>query len=214
MNGYITFLVIFSFIALLTVVILLIINYFQEKKNRRDDTIALNFSSNVSGHFLGIEEEVKDGKGGRHLIKFAPKDIDVYKDDKQIESETIIIDKNKIETFPKGSVSPERNINVYFPRHASDLHESLKNTNLGRAIMWATELQNAVNAEVKSLVEGHHRKDEILNRLGHGEVSKEFLMFQDELFRDALRATLESRGKDKMTPTVLNPNALNQPRND
>lgn len=214
MNGYITLLLIFCFVALFVFAIWTLIIYFSEKKKPKDETIAIDFGAHINGgHFVGTEVSVKQAKGGRHFIEFLPKDVDVTKDDFKVESEQKIVDSNKIVPLPKGAASPERHINIYMPKRASDMHEALKESLLGKGIMIAVEMQNSVNAEIHSLTEGHLRKDEILQRIGHGEVSKEWMTMITEIYRDTLKSSLEAKGKDK-TPTVLNPSALSQPRNE
>lgn len=210
MDGYVWALVIVSFIILFVLTLWLLIAFFQEKKKLQDNPLILNFLSSLdNGYFLGTQISMEDGKNGRHIIKYDPKDIDVLSDDKsQLEPADVIVEKNKLFSLPKGSVSRKRNVLVALPKHADDFPEALKNSLIGKGLMWATEAQNAINAEINSLKEGHDRKDNILKQLGNGEASQAFITFQQELFKDALKMTLEAKGRDNKSSTVLNAGAL------
>jgi len=210
---YIT--VILGFAVLTGLIIWLLSFLFLEKKEPQDSPIDLNFLSNkFDGYFIGVETSSVGAKDGRHFIKMLPKDVDIKMKDKDLKEVSVIVDKNKVCSLPKGTVSKYKNINILLPKHASDLHEALKETIVGRGLMMGIELQNAANAEIDSLLMGHDRKDEILSRIGHAEVSKEFLNFQEELYKDALKFNLEAKSRDKSPTSLSSSTPFLPPRKD
>ena len=194
-----------GFIILAGLLLWLLSYVLVERKEPEDAPIAINFLSHFDGgHFLGIETDSKAAKDGRHFIKILPKDLHPKKMGEDIEEVSVIVGRNKICSYPKGTISKDRNIKVYLPNHPDDLHEAVKDSILGRGIMMAIELQNAANAEIESLLKGHERKDEILKRIGHAELSKEFVSLMEEQYQDILKFQLDAKSKDKV-PT-FNPN--------
>jgi fumarate reductase subunit C len=205
---------IFAFFVLVGLVIWLLIYVFVYKKEPQDSPINLNFlSHHTGGHFLGVETSSLNAKEGRHFIKMMPKDVNIKLKDKDLKEEIIIADKNKIITYPKGTLSPDKNINIILPKHASDLHEAVKNSELGRALMMTIEIVNSANAEINSLLEGHKRKDEILERIGHAEVSKEHINLLDEFYRDTLKLAFDARSREK-SPSSTTSSLPFPPRRD
>jgi len=195
-----------AIVIALTLLIWLIMVMFQPKDDFKDSVIHLNFSSHFdrsSGTFIGIEEKNQGtGKSGRHYLEVMPKDIAVDAKKEDIKKVKIIVDRNRYLSFPAGTLSANRSISIGLPKHASDLHEAMKNTEFGKAMMIASEIQGAANAEIDSLLEGHDRKDDILNRIGHAELSKASLNMITELYNDALKASIESRGRQS-TGSIL-----------
>lgn len=187
-----------GFLALVGMVLWLLYTIFRHKYEPQDASIILNFLSHLdNGYFLGVETDQSFGKKGRHFIKMIPRDIDAKTNPADVKEISIIAGRNKLLPLPKGSLSKRRSVTIILPKDASDYHEAVKNTEFGKIMMLGTEMINAANAEIGSLLEGHNRKDKIIEKIGHGEVSKEFLTFQEELYRDALRYSLDAKTKDK-----------------
>lgn len=200
MNNIIYVFIIAAFLILFGLIVWLLSIVFREKKEAKDSPIDLNFLSHFdTGCFIGTEISSVGAKDNYHFIKMLPKDIDIDKLNKNevIKPVSIIVENNKICSFPKGTLSKDKNINFLLPKKSSDFHETVKDSIIGKGLMLAVELQNSSNAEINSLIEGHIRKDEILKRIGNAEISKEFLTFQSELYQDMLRTALEAKTKDR-----------------
>lgn len=193
----------FAFMTLFGLAIWLFTLLVNDKKEPKDAPIDLNFLSHKdTGNFIGIETSAVGAKDGRHFIKMLPKDVSYDKKESDVEEVSIIADRNKVLSFAKGTISKHRSVNIILPKTASDFHEAIKQTDLGRGLMIATEMQNAVNAEIRSLLEGHDRKDKVLEKLGHGEISKEFMTFLEEQYKDALRFSIDAKNKEKSSSTL------------
>jgi hypothetical protein len=132
-----------------------------------------------------------------------PKDVNVDKLEKDVKSVKIVVDRNKYLSFPKGTLSKSRNISIGMPLTADHMHETVKDSIFGKGLMFAAELQNAANAEISSLLEGHSRKDDILKRIGPAEISKEFLNLITESYHDALKLALDAKNRDTKPSTFL-----------
>ena len=153
--------------------------------------ICLNWFSKKSNYkFLGVEKEIKNCKGGRILVEFEPKDVK-----EKSENELLILEKNKRITLPRGTPSKERNIVLYLPNNSDDFDEEFKKTDIGKAFMWLTELKNLEKTQVDMIKEGSIRKDELLLRIGDGEISKQFLSMTDEIVKDSLRRAVSKEDK-------------------
>lgn len=194
------------FTALLAGAVWLLVLIFSERKKEEDVPIAINFLSGItSGVFLGTEVSTVMGKDGRKVVEIAPKDVD-FDGKGKIENIKIIVDKNKTITCPKGTLSRKRNVNLYLPPKSSDLSHVFKDEFFGKVIMWATELRNLQNLEIDVLEEGRLRKDELLKKIGTGEISREFMKFTEELVKDALESAISIKdAKNKSTTTPLIP---------
>lgn len=196
-NIFLYFVLTFAFVALIGLIIWALIVFLNYKKEIKDDVFGINFMSFKSdGRFVGIERDHKTGKDGRHIISLDPKDVDLSKDE-DMKPVKVIVDARKIISMPKGTVSRDKNINIYLPKSATDFPDAIKDSDLGKAFMWLTELKNLVNTEVEMLAEGHTRKDALLIRIGTGEISRSFMKFNEELVKDALEAAVNSKDKPK-----------------
>lgn len=205
MSGIVIYGIFATLVALVLLVLLLRI-VFKEKEEEEDRVIALNFLTNHSnGRAIGIERELIPGAGERKIAILEPRDLNPKrKKEEEIKNEKVIIDKDKILYCPKGSWSKDRNINIYIPPSASDFPISLKKTELGQALMFYTEVKNAVNTEINAIKEGSKRKSEILERLGDGEISVEFLEKNQELVKDLFKNIVDMKLKEKQYPISSN----------
>ncbi len=192
------FIAVFAFVLLFVLIIWLLTIVFASKSEASDSTLTLNFLSHFdNGFFIGAETSSVGAKDNYHYIKFLPKDVNVKNNATKIKEVDVIVEKNKYLSFPKGTLSKERNISMLLPKTASDFHEAVKDSVIGKGLMLGVELQNAANIEIESLLQGHLRKDDILKRIGHAEISKEFLSFQTELYHDALKFAFDVKNRDK-----------------
>lgn len=215
MNTFIGVLLALGVLGVVYLGVWLFIVVFREKEEDLDANILLNFLSNRSnGRFLGRELEVTEGKNGRKLIKFEPKDI-LFKGknkNKPLLPEKVIAGKNKYVNFPRGTLSKDRNISMVLPINPSDLPENIKHTEIGVALMMMTEMKNLAETEIKILREGSMRKDAMLQKIGDGEISREFMSYTEELVKDYLRAQVNP--KEERNKTSLNTGSPNYPQHE
>lgn len=177
----------FLFFILIALFIWIIILIFREKPRIENDPIVINFLSHYSnGRAIGFEDNVIKAKNNRFISEFYPGDLDVKKINKA-EKEKVIIGKDKIIPLPKGTLSKDRDIKIYLPPTAEDFPTGLKEHPFGKILMGYTELVNAVNSEIATIREGSKRKDEILQRLGDGELGKEYLDTFEGTMKDIIR---------------------------
>lgn len=182
-----------SFAGLLGLVIWLLVEYFKEKEEPRDDPIAINFCSHLSeGRFMGTQVKVDIGKDGRYVCMLDPKDLSPKTHDKP-KLVTVIVDNNKLVPLPKGRPSKERNFVIYLPPSAEEIPSEMRDTLIGKAMCWATELKNYEKTVIDILREGADRRDELLQKIGDGEISKEFIQFQEGLVADYLKKIINPK---------------------
>lgn len=198
-------------IAIIMAAVVLVIRFSKDSDIFEDKAFVLNFCSKNSypekGIAYGILNNIEIGKGGRKIVKFEQRDI-LPKDFELVKESTVIVDQNKILSIPKGGDwSKQKNIMILLPSSASDFPDSLKETLFGKGLLIATEIQNAVNAEINSIKEGSERKSEILKRLGDGELSREHIMSIDEIFKDVVKLAVDAKKENKPSTysSVLSP---------
>ena len=212
MAFWLNFGVLFSVaLAIIMAAVVLVLKFSKESELFEDKPFILNFcSKNIypeKGIAYGILKSIETGKGGRKIVKFEQRDI-LPKDFKLIKESTVVVDQNKIVSIPKGGDwSKQKNIMMLLPSSATDFPDSLKETLFGKGLLLATEIQNAVNAEINSLKEGSERKSEILKRLGDGELSREHIMSIDEIFKDVVKLAVDAKKENKPSTysSVLSP---------
>jgi len=187
----------FLFLIFFVLLTWLAIVYFNKEKEIIDNPLMLNFCSSLdSGRFLGEVKKIETAKGGRHYITLAPKDIDT-RITKELDDVNVIIDKDKLISLPKGGVSKEKNIMVGLPPKAELLTPALKDTLIGKAIMWATEMDNYAKTQVEILREGINRRDDLHKEIGTGEASNKFLEFTKDLTLDWMENMINKNEKNK-----------------
>lgn len=189
-------------LALGLIGVALVIYFSKDDEDYEDTVFAINFLSKYCQNVAyGIENGVKIGKNGRTIINLSQRDIQ-GKDISKIKEVPVIVDKNKIITIPKGGWSNDKNIKIYLPPTASDFPDGVKDSEIGKALMWLTEMKNAINDELSMVKEGSVRKSEILKRLGDGELSRRHLTNIDEIEKDLIKLiTTGLKAKDSMSST-------------
>jgi len=193
MNAFmiiVLFIMIVIILALLFIVAMLLT---KPKKEEEDFTFALNLMPQYAdGHAYGIRVKSIQGKGERTHYVFSPRDYKANFKGK-IEEQAINIARNRVKSFPKGTLSNDRHIDILCPPTAADFQQKFLETDIGKALALVTEIQNSVDTEVEMLKEGGLRKDEILKRIGAGEISKRHLQMVDEIQKDALKQSVLSK---------------------
>jgi hypothetical protein len=169
--------------------IFLLILYFREDDEKYEDNLIINmlpqYTSPVRGHAIGLEVNTKviDNK---YLIEYQPRDVDsrLLKDKTKIDNVKVVVDKNKVITLPKGTLSAYRTLKILLPPNPEDFSSELKRTHFGQHLMKITEEINTSNVEAKIVREGSDRKTKLLTELGDGEISEQFLDRQNELQKE------------------------------
>ena len=198
-----------SFISLGALVIWLLITIFGEKEKKVDNPIALNFlAKRDNGRFIGEEISRSTGKNGRHLCIISPKDISIKNLKDKIPDETVIVDKNKLLSISRGALSKDKNINLYLPATIDDIDSSIRTTPLGLALAYLTMLKDVEKTVEDILREGAMRRDLLLQKIGSGEISKEFINFQEGLVKDYLEHVINPRDL-KEKPSTYSSNVGN-----
>jgi hypothetical protein len=196
--------ILFCIIAALAVIVGIVIVKYREEPKDKDNPYCINFlSGQTEGRAIGVEKTTIVGKNGRRIVKFSPKDI--YNDNLiEIPDVEAVVDQNKIISLPKGTLSKDKNINIFLPATPDRFPDPLKQHEFGKMLMFWTSLKSADNALIDSLKEGMLRQTEHLKSLGGGEVSVEKMTQIHELFEDTLNAVKESK-KDKTSTTFTPP---------
>ena len=197
--------ILISIVIVVTVVIL----RYKEEEEIRDNPLAINWmSANCDGRAIGVEKNTVLGKDGRKVITISPRDVD-SKNLKELNDVTVIVDKNKLISFPKGSLSSDKNINMYLPPSPDLFSDNLKQTEFGKMLMFWTSLKGADNALIDSLKEGMKIQSAHVKSLAGGEVSIEKMTQLEELFQEALKAVQDTK-RDKSSgypPTGVPPSS-------
>lgn len=200
--------------GLLGLAVYLILLIFRDEEDRLEDNVIINFmpqySSPVKGHAIGMEVNSKK-IGKRYLIEYAPRDINkkLLRDKVKIENVKIVVDSNKIIVLPEGTLSGYRNVKILLPPNSEDFPDSFKHTLFGQVMMELTEKISDANVEAKIIRTGSTRKTKLLEELGDGEISEEFLERQKEINKELDKQKLDSKSSPPTSsfgPPRLPPN--------
>lgn len=179
--------------------IYLVILIFREEDEKFEDNMVINFMPQYSnpnkGHAIGMEVSTKK-IGSRYLVEYQPRDVNkkLLKEKEKLENAKIVVDSNKILSLPTGTLSGYRNIKILLPPNPEDFPDSMKDTLFGQALMDLTEKINTSNVEAKIVREGSSRKTKLLNEIGDGEVSEEFIERTKELQKEIDKQKFEGKG--------------------
>jgi len=196
-------LLVLAFLLLAGLTLWLLVVIFSEKKKGKDNPLFLNFlSSRDNKRFIGEQVNIVQGKGGRHVVEIEPRDLS-HDFKGPLVNEKIVVDSNKLIGSPKGTLSQGRNINIGLPANIDDVPEILKETVLGKGIIFMTGLKDLEKTIEDILREGTVRRDELLRKIGDGEISKEFINLQEGLIKNHLEKLIS--GKDTKSSSVPMP---------
>ena len=131
-----------------------------------------NFWSKMTGFAEGFELDVVHGKDGRMICTYAVSDVDTTKENK-LKTVKIVIDKGLRIVYPKGDLSPNRNIVEYFPPSVTELPDSVAKSERGEITMNYITKTVEKNFSNKYLEQANDNKKELLMRKPLGEISAE-----------------------------------------
>ena len=164
-----------------------------------DEYFAINLANLKNGGAYGKVKSITT-IGNRYKVTMEPRDfsLQTLKENKSIKLITFIVEKNKIITFPKGTLSQEKHIQIFLPRHASDFPEQISNTQFGKCLEFFTEISNATNTELEAMREGFIRQKAQLINMGMGEVSIKSINYLESILKDVVEMKKDVM-KDKPT---------------
>jgi len=201
MNGLIVSIIIGLFFLIIVgvAIIFSIILYGKEEKYENNPLIFSFLGKSSNNCAFGIEEKVETGVGGRALVTFSQRG---YNPKKQKKPETVkcIVDKSKIIYLPRWTLDKNKTIKILLPQNADDFPDIMKESEFGQALQLVTEIKNAVNSEISAIKKGSEMKDEILEKLSGGEISREYLSKIDELIKDLIKIAASTKNKDNIPP--------------
>ena len=166
-----------------------------------DDVIFHNFMPQfANGHFEGAVLDFITGEK-RTGVKFIPKDIDrlkYMKDRKKIEiqPEIVYFENSLLKSFPKGTLSNERNILWGLPPKAELLQERLKETDMGKIMMRMIEENSASNEERDILRMRQIRQRQMLEKSEGLKIAEDTI----ELLEESNKQIKKGYGKGEIKP--------------
>ncbi|MFW5793888.1 MAG: hypothetical protein ACOCV1_00160 [Bacillota bacterium] len=202
----ITILIISFVLIICALSVWLLIIYNKEEKIGKNEPLVLNLiASEEDGRAMITEKEVQNGCGKRFVVNAEANDID--QNSKNINRELkIVVPENKVISLPQGLLSKDRNIKIYLPIRAENMPESIKNTDFGKSLMFLTELKDYKSSVEKILREGSKRKDNLLQEIGDGELSSEFLNSIKGLVIKDIKELIRDKKGNSSNITDLNSN--------
>jgi len=191
--------VVFLVVCFLCSGVAAVIIIFKEKLEKPNLPILLNFMSYKNNkRFIGVLLSSTKGKEGREIIEYSARDLD---ESTKPEKHSIIIEPNKKLVFPKGELSNERDIVIVLPHDYNSLNEKFKNTDFGKAIGVLIELKNVENHVIQTMKESNKRKEDLMEEIAGGEISRTWMKKMQEIFQDAIETTL--KGKEPKKEEVI-----------
>lgn len=204
-DGSFTLLLVLASASIISVIAAIII-YLKASKADEGEGIFVNFASNKSEKkFLGILNRIDEGNAGRLHVEYIPKDVNSKKMKGKENVGKVILETNRMDTFPKGTVSADRTVIVGYPKTMDDVPEYLKKTILGQALVYAINYKDFEKLQIKLLTEGKRNREDLLEGIGDGELTREWMSQIEELAKDSLRAAI-TNVKDKKDDAGFKPN--------
>lgn len=209
----IVYVALFAFFVLIAAVVGAVYVYLKTKEDPQPSApLILNFMARENnGRFLGKEIKTEGGAHNRTLIDYRPLDIDTFKiplkeiRDK-IKPERIVTNPEKIISLAIGELSQDTAIKIILPDKIDEYPESLKNTILGKGLMWAVGEKNMEKTVKEIMEESTYSRDKLLKKINNGEITSEFIDTMESLFKDALRMVV--RDEEKKHKSSLNPSSF------
>jgi hypothetical protein len=181
----------------------LLILKFKEPEQPNDDTILRNFMSGyTNGHSLGSITEIFQGDK-RVGYKFIPRDVDkvkLYRSKEKItlKPQIIWVERDKVVTFVKGTLSAHRHEIWVLPPKPEDLNAELKNTSFGKMLMTMIEDINAKIEESEVLRKRILVQTALLNKTEGLELVQEYMDKVNEVQKDLLKNVREDKPRSPM----------------
>lgn len=205
MGAFTVLIIILGSLTVATLGTWLVIILAKKEDDVEDPTTGINFMAAWSeGRAYGSEMKVEKGNGDRYVITLDPKDINPNSKEK-IKPVKVIVDKNKIISLPRGKWSAEKNINIYLPPTADDFPDDLKATPFGKMLQLYTEIINADNTTISSLLEGKKRSNTFIKEMAGGEATTEIIKIFKELLKDVGETVKEAKGHTKSIASSFTP---------
>lgn len=190
------------FLAMIAIIFAIYEYFFKAKDEVKENSPRIyNFMSSESQkRFEGVEISSEQGAEGREIINYQATDINLKdlnrKEIKEkLKPQQIITYPEKIVSLSKGELSQDKALKFILPDNANDLPESLKNTLFGRGLMWASEEANAQKTIIGMLEEGKIRREEIIQMIGDGELSRDWISSIEGRAKDAMKTLVMDRDK-------------------
>ena len=183
--------------VLFGVVTWIVLLFMQKNEERVEEPFILNLMPQFSkGHCFGLEVSTEK-VGDRYLVTYSPRDINKLslKEDNFIENVKVVVDKDKIINFSKGTLSNYRTFKILLAKNPEDYPTTLKQTTFGKSIMGLTEVINTVNVETNVVREGSDRKTNILYKMGDGELTSSIIEKFQEIAKDMVKSIRDEKSQ-------------------
>ncbi len=140
MNSVMIFIIFLGIMVFLSLLVVAVVMFFRLKRIEKvdDSNLVFNFASHrTGGSSVGYLKSIVHARNGRKIVSYWARDID--DSDKLV---TVIVDRNKVETIPRHSLSGGKDITFLFPNRSEELPECMKNSPFGMAIADMIEKTN------------------------------------------------------------------------
>jgi len=185
-------------LSVFVIVSLFFMLLYKNNKYPGDDPIVYNFMTKYVPSAVGIQIQRYSGPDREAIMlrKYDKNYLQLFKEKKKTKDKDYLIffNENQLSVFPKGTLSPDRDILILLPPSPEDLSEEFRNTPVGKAIAQVTEGKNYDKKLAELLREYSDRKDAILQRWGGGEISSNLLEHIDALFKDYTKTIIKDKG--------------------
>lgn len=209
---FITLMIILILVAVLTIAVFFLIFYFKSGEIPADNPIVYNFMTKYVPCAVGLQVKRFSGPDREAMIlrKYDKSYLDMFKLRKKDVPEEYLVffNENQMNVFPKGTLSPDRDIIILLPPSPEDLSEGVKETSIGKALSLVVEKKDYDKKLVELLREYSDRKDSILKKWSGGEISSDLLEHLDNFFADYMKTAIKSKSDVQKQIPPYNPREL------
>ena len=205
----ISLMIILILVSVVVIAILFLLFYFKSGSLPADNPIVYNFMTKYVPCAVGLQVKKFSGPDRDAMIlrKYDKSYLNMFKmklKDKP-EEYLVFFDESQVNIYPKGTLSPDRDILLLLPPSPEDLSEGVRESSIGKALSVVIE-QKDYDKKLSELIrEYSNRKDNILKKWSGGEITSDLLTHLDKFFTDYVRTAI----KDRNSPLPKQPPQFN-----
>ena len=206
----ITIMIFLILISIVIIAILFLLFYFKSGPIPGDNPIVYNFMTKYVPCAIGLQIKKFNGPDRDAMIirKYDKSYLDMFKlklKDKP-EEYLVFFNEEQLNVYPKGTLSPDRDIVILLPPAPEDLPDKVKESPIGKTLSVVIE-QKDYDKKLSELIrEYSNRKDNILKKWSGGEITTDLLKQLDKFFTSYIQTAIKDRSNPPpKQPTPFNP---------
>lgn len=189
----------FFMVVITLIFVIIYIKLSPDKKEPMDYTVVrMNFPQ-VCQYAEGLLLDYKHGKVRKQLT-IAPKDVDWMRKSKKkekfsIEPISFWVNEYQLRFYPRGTLSPDRNILEVYPPIPEGLPTALQDTPMGKSMMEYVAKKKAEKTSVEIVRMEREFEDEMIKELVGKDLFRKYIETDNALGKDLIKKYVDKESK-------------------